>query len=78
MDAGSYAGTRKCGREEDVKYIAFLEISPDVMDKAMETHKKRVSSKRSVKTLFPPHMITKTTDGFSEFVIFESEDESEI
>jgi len=61
-----------------VKYIAFLEISPNVMDKAIETHNKRVSSKRSVKTLFPPHMIAKTTDGFLEFVIFESEDESEI
>jgi len=61
-----------------MKYIAFLEISPEVMDKAIETHKERVSSKRSVKALFPPHMIAKTTAGFLEFVIFESEDESEI
>jgi len=75
---GSYPTTKKYWRSEEVKCIAFLEISPDVMDKAIETHYKRVSSKRSVKTLFPPHMIAKTTDGFLEFVIFESEDESEI
>jgi hypothetical protein len=61
-----------------MKYMAFLEISPEVMNKAIETHKERVSSKRSVKTLFPPHMIARTTSGFLEFVIFESEDESEI
>jgi len=61
-----------------VKYIAFLEISPDVMDKAIETDKKRVSGKRAVKSLFPPHMIAKTSTGFLEFVIFESEDEYEI
>jgi hypothetical protein len=66
------------GRGEKVKYIAFLEISPDVMDKAIETDKKRVSGKRAVKPLFPPHMIAKTSTGFLEFVIFESEDEYEI
>jgi len=61
-----------------MKYIAFLEISPEVMDKAIETDNKRVSSGKAVKTLFPPHMIAKTSTGFLEFVIFESEDESEI
>jgi len=61
-----------------VKYIAFLEICPEVMDKAIETDKKRVSSGRAVKVLFPPHMIAKTSSGFLEFVIFDSEDESEI
>jgi len=61
-----------------MKYIAFLEISPEVMDKAIETHKERASSKRSVKALFPPHMTAKTTNGFLELVIFESDDESEI
>jgi len=61
-----------------VKYIAFLEMCPEAFDKAIETHKKRVSSKRSVKSLFPPHLIAKTSTGFLEFVIFESEDESEI
>ena len=61
-----------------MKYIAFLEISPEVMDKAIETHNKRMSTKRAVKALFPPHMIAKTSTGFLEFVIFESEDESEI
>jgi hypothetical protein len=48
------------------------------MDKAIETDKKRVSSGQAAKSLFPPHMIAKTTNGFLEFVIFESEDESEI
>jgi len=61
-----------------VKYIAFLEICPEDLDKAIETDKKRVSSGRAVKSLFPPHMIAKTSTGFLEFVIFESEDESEI
>jgi hypothetical protein len=61
-----------------VKYIAFLEICPEVMDKAIETDKQRVSSGRAVKALFPPHMIAKTSAGFLEFVIFESEDETEI
>ena len=63
---------------EEVKYIAFLEIFPGVMDKAIDTHNRRVSIKCSVKTLFPPHMIAKTSNGLLEFVIFESEDEYEI
>ncbi len=64
--------------DETVKCIAFLEICPEVMDRAIETDRKRVSSGRAVKTLFPPHMIAKTSTGFLEFVIFESEDEAEI
>ena len=61
-----------------MKYVVFLEICPEDMGKATETDKKRVSGGRAVKTLFPPHMIAKTSTGFLEFVIFESEDESEI
>ena len=75
---GELSSIKKYWWGKEVKCIAFLEISPDVMDKAIETYYSRVSSKRSVKTLFPPHMIAKTADGFLEFVIFESEDESEI
>ena len=61
-----------------MKYMAFLQICPEDMDKAIETDRKRVSSRRAVKTLFPPHMIAKTSTEFLEFVVFESEDESEI
>lgn len=61
-----------------MKYVAFLQVRPDDMDRAIETDRKRVSSGRAVKTLFPPHMIAKTSTGFLEFVIFESEDEPEI
>lgn len=61
-----------------MKYIAFLEICPEAMSKAIETDKKRKEKKKAIKSLFPPHMIAKTSNGFLEFVIFESDDEAEI
>ena len=75
---GSYTSTNTEERGDEVKYIAFLEICPDVMSKAIETDRKRKETKKAVKSIFPPHMIAKTSNGFLEFVIFESNDEAEI
>jgi len=75
---GSYISTKKKWRGGEVKYIAFLEVCPENLDKFVENYKKRVSSKSTLKSLFPPHTIAKTTAGFTGFIIFESEDEVEI
>lgn len=42
-----------------MEYIAFLEICPEVMSKAIETDRKRKETKKAVKSVFPPHMIAK-------------------
>jgi hypothetical protein len=36
-----------------VKYIAFLKMSLDVVDRALEVDKKRKEEGRAVKTIFP-------------------------
>jgi len=66
------------GGGEEVKYIAFLEICPEKVDKFVETYETRVTSKKTVKFLFPPHTIAKTTEGFTGFTLFESNDEMEL
>ena len=61
-----------------MKYIAFLKMSPEVVDRALEVDKKRKEEGRAVKTIFPSHVVANTSDGILELVIFESEDELEI
>ena len=61
-----------------MKYIAFFEIRREDFENAIEVEKKRRAEHRTVKTLFPPHTIGKTSPHLSSFIIFESDDEAEL
>jgi hypothetical protein len=61
-----------------VKFIAFFDIDPEKYEEAYETDTKRYTQGRYVKALFPPHMIADSSKGLSGFVIFESEDVTDV
>ena len=61
-----------------MNYIAFLRMSPEVVDRALEVDKKRKEERRAVKTIFPSQVVANTSDGILELIIFESEDALEI
>ena len=61
-----------------MKYIAFLKVAPEDVSGAWAVDQKRKAEGKYVKILFPPHVIANTSEGISEFIIFESDDELEI
>jgi len=61
-----------------LRFIACYDIDPEDFGKVIETDRERESSGRRVKTLLPPHFIADASKGFTGFVIFESEDDSDI
>jgi hypothetical protein len=61
-----------------LKFIAFLECATEDLDDFIEIWKKRMHSKHTLKTLFPPHTIADAPKGYSGFTIFETDDPDDI
>ena len=61
-----------------LKFIAFFDIDPEKYEKVYEKDAERRAQGRYVKSLFPPHMIADSSRGLSGFVIFESDDVTDV
>jgi len=62
-----------------MKYIAFWEFDSDKLEKVSKLAETRVSTGTAKRhNLMDPHFIANTSDGFSGFTLFESDDQREI
>jgi hypothetical protein len=62
-----------------MKFIAFWEFEPEKVEKVSKLVEQRVSTGTAKRhNLMDPHFIGNTSEGFSGFTLFESDDQKEI
>ena len=56
-----------------MKFIAFLDCDVADLEKFIEIWEKRISTRHTIKTIFPPHTMANSPKGYSGFTIFETD-----